>query len=161
MNMSIVPSRALRAAFVATVSIGSTTALVGCAGSGSTASTSSTGSASSAPQKPDMGDPIEHEVSAADRAAAKSDAPIAGEGAVLYVNGLGCPLCASNIDKQLARIDGVNKVKVDLSLGRVDVGFKPGAAHPSPAALGDAVEDAGFTLVKVEAAGAAAPGGAR
>lgn len=158
MNMSIVFTRALRAAFVATVSIGSTAALVGCAGSGSKPSTES---ASTAPPKPDMGDPIEHEVSAADRAAAKSDAPIAGAGAVLYVNGLGCPLCASNIDKQLARVDGVDRVKVDLSQGKVDVGFRPGAAHPSPAALGDAVDDAGFTLVKVEAAGAAAPGGAR
>lgn len=161
MNMSTAPSRTLRAAIVATVSIASITAFVGCAGSGSTPSTSSSGSGSTASKMPDMGDPIEHEVSAADRAAAKSAAPIAGPGAVLYVNGLGCPLCASNIDKQLARVDGVNKVKVDLSLGRVDVAFTPGAAHPSPAALGEAVEDAGFTLVKVEAAGAPAPGGAR
>lgn len=161
MNMSTAPSRTLRAAVVATVSIGSITAFVGCAGSGSKPATSSSGSASAASQKPDMGDPIEHEVSAADRAAAKSDAPIAGAGAVLYVNGLGCPLCASNIDKQLTRVQGVDRVKVDLSQGKVDVGFAPGAAHPSPAALGEAVEDAGFTLVKVEAAGAAASGGAR
>lgn len=159
MNMSTAPSRMLRAAIFATVSIASITAVVGCAGSGS--KPASSGSDSTASKMPDMGDPIEHEVSAADRAAAKSDAPIAGAGAVLYVNGLGCPLCASNIDKQLTRVKGVDRVKVDLSQGKVDVGFAPGAAHPSPAALGDAVEDAGFTLVKVEAAGAAAPGGAR
>lgn len=93
---------------------------------------------------------IDHDVSAADLASARSTAPIAGDSAVLYVNGLGCPLCASNIGRQLERIQGVDTVKVDLSDGKVDLRFKPGGERPSPAALGEAVEDAGFTLVKVE-----------
>lgn len=96
------------------------------------------------------GEGVVHHVSAADMAGAKSAAPIEGMTAVLWVNGLGCPLCATNIDKQLVRVDGVDSVDVDLSNGKVTLLLKPGAAHPSPAVLGAAVEDAGFTLVKVE-----------
>lgn len=93
---------------------------------------------------------IEHHVSAEDIAYAKSKSPIESDGVLLYVNGMGCPLCASNIDKQLVRIAGVKTVKVDLGQGHVALGLAPGAKHPSPHTLGEAVEDAGFTLVKVE-----------
>lgn len=120
----------------------------------------SSGSGGATSGEVDEGNPINHEVSAADIASAKSTAPIAGDRATLYVNGLGCPLCASNIDRQLERVKGVDTVAVDLSVGKVDIAFKPGAERPSPARLGEAVEDAGFTLVKVET-GAAAVGGAR
>ena len=94
--------------------------------------------------------PVVHEVSDADKETAHGTAPIAADSVVLWVNGLGCPLCATNIDKQLERVKGVGSVSVDLSNGKVQLGFKPGAVHPSPAVLGEAVEDAGFTLVKVE-----------
>lgn len=94
--------------------------------------------------------PIVHQVSEADVAAARSKEAIAGDSVVLWVNGLGCPLCASNIDKQLVRVKGVKSVAVDLGQGRVSLELKPGEPHPSPARLGEAVEDAGFTLVKVE-----------
>jgi copper chaperone CopZ len=94
--------------------------------------------------------PIVHAVSPEDAAAVRSEAPLRADRVVLWVNGLGCPLCASNIDKQLARVDGVQAIAVDLSQGKVTLTLKPGAAHPSPARLSDAVEDAGFTLVKVE-----------
>lgn len=94
---------------------------------------------------------INHEVTAADLATAKSTAALETDSAVLWVNGMGCPLCASNIDRQLARLSGVSSVKVDLGQGKVWLNLKPGARHPSPARLGEAVEDAGFTLVKVEA----------
>lgn len=93
---------------------------------------------------------VNHQATAADLAALKSKEPIPGAGAVLWVNGLGCPLCASNIDKQLERVRGVSTVRVDLSSGMVTLALKPGAPHPSPARLTDAVADAGFTLVKVE-----------
>lgn len=114
------------------------------------ACSSASGGSSSAPATAE--NPVNHEASAADVAATRSSAPIAAGSAVLYVNGLGCPLCASNIDKQLHRVEGVERVTVDLSLGKVDVAFASGAARPSPAVLGDAVEDAGFTLVKIEPA---------
>lgn len=92
---------------------------------------------------------IVHDVTAAELREAQSRTPIAASGAVLYVNGLGCPLCASNVDKQLKRVPGVADIAVDLSVGRVTLGFKDGP-HPSPYILGEAVADAGFTLVKVE-----------
>lgn len=93
--------------------------------------------------------PINHEVTTADRAAADSHEAITTEGAVLWVNGLGCPLCATNIDSQLKRVKGVKALSVDLSVGRVKVNLVPGR-QPSPHTLGEAVEDAGFTLVKIE-----------
>ena len=94
--------------------------------------------------------PATHAVTPTDAALARSKEPIASDAVVLHVNGLGCPLCASNIDKQLERVKGVSSVAVDLSTGIVTLGLAPGQTHPSPARLGDAVEDAGFTLVKVE-----------
>ncbi len=93
--------------------------------------------------------PITHTVTPADIERAKSTQPLTSNAAVLYVNGLGCPLCASNIDRQLKRVRGVTSINVDLSVGRVELGLLTGK-QPSPARLGDAVEDAGFTLVKIE-----------
>ncbi|MCC6322861.1 MAG: heavy-metal-associated domain-containing protein [Phycisphaerales bacterium] len=103
-----------------------------------------------AAKNPSMEHAIVHKVSEADIAYAKSGSPVESDSAILWVNGLGCPLCATNIDHQLARVPGVGKVNVDLSAGKVDVGFKPGSSHPSPAQLGEAVDEAGFTLVKIE-----------
>lgn len=94
--------------------------------------------------------PIVHTVTPEDVARARSKQAIAGNSAVMYVNGMGCPLCATNIDKQLKRLPGIKDVKVDLGVGVVTLTLQPGAPHPSPARLGDAVEDAGFTLVKIE-----------
>jgi copper chaperone CopZ len=94
--------------------------------------------------------PVTHTVTPADLAFAQSKDPLPGREAVLYVNGLGCPLCASNIDRQLERVPGVTGVKVDLSVGLVTLNLS-GRGNPSPLRLGEAVEDAGFTLVKVEA----------
>lgn len=90
-----------------------------------------------------------HQASPAEMAAANSKAPIAADKALLYVNGLGCPLCASNIDAVLNKVPGVMWSKVDLAQGTVQVALG-GPQHPSPHALGEAVADAGFTLVKVD-----------
>lgn len=106
-------------------------------------------------------DLIIHPVTEADKAAVKSEAPLAADSATLWVNGLGCPLCASNLDVQLMRIEGVASVVVDLSDGTAALTFVPGADRPSPARLGHAVEDAGFTLVKVQASAQSVNGGAR
>ncbi len=94
--------------------------------------------------------PINHEVNPADLEAVKSKTAIAANNVTLWVNGLGCPLCASNIDMQLVRVPGVKTVYVDLSVGKVTIGLDPAKPHPSPARLNDAVLDAGFTLVKIE-----------
>lgn len=92
---------------------------------------------------------IVHQVSDADVAATLSTQPLTGSMATLYVNGLGCPLCATNIDLQLKRVKGVEVTKVDLSTGKVDLAMV-GPSKPSPKRLHDAVADAGFTLVKIE-----------
>lgn len=92
---------------------------------------------------------IVHTVTDEDRALAASKQPITADSAVLWVNGLGCPQCATNIDLQLERVVGVTTTNVDLSNGKVTVGLT-GSNRPSPARLGKAVADAGFTLVKVE-----------
>lgn len=93
---------------------------------------------------------ISHHVSEADLAGAKKTEAVAADEVVLWVSGMGCPLCATNIDKQLERLSSVKSVDVDLGTGKVRVGMLAGKPHPSPARFGEAVEDAGFTLVKVE-----------
>lgn len=89
--------------------------------------------------------------SAGPEPAAQNDAPatpLPGSTATLQVQGLSCPLCASNVDKQLLKVAGVEKVDVDLGAGIVKVAFDASAA-PSAADLRKAVEDSGYTLTSV------------
>ncbi len=84
------------------------------------------------------------------RAQADAEAtPIAAPSATLTVQGLSCPLCASNVDKQLMKVDGVQSVSVDLGDGTIRVAFA-GEARPTGAALRKAVEDSGYTLVSID-----------
>jgi copper chaperone CopZ len=92
---------------------------------------------------------VVHTVSAEEKAATQSTSPIKADSAVLYVNGLGCPLCATNIDKQLLRVDGVETATVNLGDGTVVITLA-GKARPSPYDLSESVLDAGFTLMKIE-----------
>lgn len=101
-------------------------------------------------RKADDDQGVIHEASLADREATRSTTPLTGSGVLLYVNGLGCPLCATNIDQQLLRNRAIATADVDLGTGTVAVTFKEGAAKPSPDKLRNIVLDAGFTLVKVE-----------
>ncbi len=91
---------------------------------------------------------VEHAATELDRAALHHTEPLKGDKAVLYVNGLGCPLCATNIDKQLLRLKSVAAATVDLGNGTVEVAFAKGA-KPSAHDLSESVADAGFTLVKL------------
>lgn len=115
-------------------------AIVGCSGGGATAGNSGATSEEN---------PIFHEVTPEDLAAAESKTPLTSDSVVLWVNGLGCPLCASALDVQILRVKGVGSAVVDLSVGKVTVGLR-GAPRPSAWQLGEAVRDAGFTLMKVE-----------
>ena len=69
--------------------------------------------------------------------------------ATLIVHGLGCPLCAHNIDKQLLALPGVETVRVDLGSGSV---FVTMAAENGPTSeqLAAAVEQSGYTLVRID-----------
>lgn len=70
----------------------------------------------------------------------------------LYVNGMGCPQCVSNIDLQLGKLRGVKSSRVNLSNGTVDVELYS-KDHPSPAQISRAVSG-DFTLMKIEELGA-------
>jgi copper chaperone CopZ len=92
---------------------------------------------------------IIHTVTDADLARADSKEPLPGVAATLWVNGLGCPQCASNIDQQMLRTEGVTSVRTDLGEGKVYLTLT-GKNNPSPHTLSERTLDAGFTLVKVE-----------
>lgn len=104
------------------------------------------------------GDPnaIVHASTPADLAALDRKQPIDADRVLLYVNGLGCPLCATNVDAQLKRVRGVADAVVDLGAGTVLVVLKE-TDRPSPRRLADAIADAGFTLVKLEPAPTGGP----
>lgn len=91
----------------------------------------------------------QHAPTDADAAALLDKKPIATKWATLYVNGLGCPQCASNIDLTLAKVSGVSWMYVDLGHGVVQMQLQDGAVKPSPLQLKNKVADAGFTLVKI------------
>ena len=67
----------------------------------------------------------------------------------LVVHGLSCPLCATNLDQQVKRIDGVRDSWIDLDTGRLRVEVEEGALVPVKD-LARAVDQAGFTLQGVE-----------
>lgn len=75
--------------------------------------------------------------------------PIQGNRAVMTVHGLGCPLCAENINKTLATVPGVVGSDIDLATGFVSVRLR-GGQNPSRADLARAIIDAGFTLVRID-----------
>ncbi|HLP82944.1 MAG TPA: heavy-metal-associated domain-containing protein [Phycisphaerales bacterium] len=122
--------------------------LAGSAMVASLAGCASTGGASNAPVNQENA--VVHKVSAEDEAATHSKEPLTTQSAVLWVNGLGCPQCATNIDFQLKRLRGVNDVYTDLGSGKVTVSMGSGS-KPSPYRLSEAVKDAGMTMVKIEA----------
>lgn len=111
-------------------------ALIALAGCGSSSTLSSSG-----PTQVVDGDGRESSRSAS--AAAEPNT------AVLYVNGMGCPLCANNVDQQLLAVKGVESVRVDLGSGQVLARLSPGV-QPSCEQLAQAVADSGFTLVKID-----------
>lgn len=78
-----------------------------------------------------------------------NDDPIDTERVTLVVYGMSCPLCATNVDKQLLAVNGVSDVNVDLSSGKIDVAL---AAKPRPTTrqLAGAIERSGFTLMDIK-----------
>lgn len=78
--------------------------------------------------------------------------PILASSATLTVRGMGCPLCANNIDRQLLKVNGVQRVQVDLGSGKVFVQFKT-TNTPTRDQLGQAIVRSGYTLVRIEDGG--------
>jgi copper chaperone CopZ len=81
--------------------------------------------------------------------------PVAGSGhvdeyvATLHVRGMSCPLCANNIDRQLLKIPGVERVSVNLGNGEVRVRMAS-SPRPTKEQLTQAIERSGFTLVRAD-----------
>lgn len=123
---------------LATVLVCGVAAVSGCAGGG--------GVGSGATSEENA---VVHVVTKEDEAATHSKEAVTGTGVVLWVNGLGCPQCATNADKQLERLKGVASIRTDLGTGKIHVGLA-GDRKPSPHDFSEAMLDAGFTLVKIE-----------
>lgn len=117
--------------------------LTGCASSNSQAATSD-----SAPNSQSESQEITYFATPEETQFLKSDQPLPPGRITMSVNGLSCPLCASNVDQQVKRLPGVSNVFVDLAKGRVSATLT-GPKTPSPAQLAKAADDAGVTLVKI------------
>ncbi len=79
---------------------------------------------------------------------ASGDGPISASSATLVVHGMSCPLCASNVDKQLLEVPGVTLAAVNMGSGEVTVTFAP-KARVTRKQLEAAVYKSGFTLAEV------------
>lgn len=79
---------------------------------------------------------------------APADVYLKSEQATLVVHGMSCPLCATNVDKQLLEVPGVSHASVDMGTGQVRVTFAP-KARVTRKQLEDAVYKSGFTLTEV------------
>ncbi len=73
------------------------------------------------------------------------------EGVTLVVKGMSCPLCATNVDKQLMALPGVQSADVDLGTGEIAVRFGGFDAPPSESQLRQAIVDSGYTLESIRA----------
>jgi copper chaperone CopZ len=72
-------------------------------------------------------------------------APAPANVAVIDAKGMSCPLCASNADRRLMKLDGVEWTRIDLGAGKVEVGLSETGDTPDAEQLKTAVRDAGFT----------------
>ena len=69
--------------------------------------------------------------------------------ATIWVKGMPCPFCASNLETYIAKIDGIEKVDADLATGRVLVQVTRVEAD-TEAVLRKAVDDSGFSIDTIE-----------
>jgi copper chaperone CopZ len=82
---------------------------------------------------------------------AMSDKPVA----VMVIHGMACPQCSYNVDLQLKKVPGVEKVAVNMALGRVEAWLSP-SNPPTRQQLTKAIEETTFTLVSLRMPGEAA-----
>lgn len=77
-----------------------------------------------------------------------STEPITADSVTVIVHGMGCPLCANNVDRQLLALNGFRSVGVDLGTGEVKLDLW-GPLRPSRSEIARAVRDSGFTLREI------------
>jgi len=73
---------------------------------------------------------------------------ITGFSATLVVYGMSCPLCASNVERQLQAVPGVTGVTIDMSTGETKLTLD-GSSRTTRRMLADAIKRSGFTLKEV------------
>ncbi len=123
--------------------------LSGCAaGSAASGSGASTSRAVAEGRAEPGAEGLIHRVTPADLATTRGGQPVEGEYVKLWVNGMGCPQCVTNIDFQLERRLSATDVRVDLGEGVVYARFP--RTRPTPDQLRSSTTDAGLTLVKVQ-----------
>ena len=97
-------------------------------------------------------DPTASQANQSSKTPTISDQPVSPPTATLVVHGLSCPQCASNVDKQLLAVKGVQQVNVNLGNGQVVVLVSQNQP-PTGAQLAAAVKKSGYTLVRIEPGG--------
>ncbi|BBJ28465.1 heavy-metal-associated domain-containing protein [Athalassotoga saccharophila] len=65
----------------------------------------------------------------------------------LYIDGMTCEHCKMRVEKALKEIKGVKKAEVNLDNGTAEVETKKEISFDT---FKSAIEDAGYTLVRVE-----------
>ena len=84
-----------------------------------------------------------------DLTAVNDEAMPAGPVATMWVMGMACPFCATNLEGQLEKIKGVTKISINLGTGKVVMALDPTAPATKEAIL-KAVDNSGFTLDRIE-----------
>ena len=69
----------------------------------------------------------------------------------LPVDGMSCASCVGRVEKALAGLDGVSHASVNLTTERASVDFNP--KDTGPAAIAEAIEQAGFSVPAASVAG--------
>ena len=74
----------------------------------------------------------------------------------VYVDGLSCPFCTYGIEKKFSKVQGVEKIDIDLKTGTTVITMAAGTTLDETTAR-KAVEAAGFTLRDFEEVQVAPP----
>lgn len=120
--------------------------LFSLSGCGSPPRTASTGDRTAAGNQPD---PAHTDAMADVPQGAFQSGAVEPPTATLVVYGMSCPLCSTNVDAQIGRIDGVESVRTNLADGVITVAVSLDNP-PTRDELVRAVKDSGFTFIRFE-----------
>ena len=66
---------------------------------------------------------------------------------ILYIQGMHCASCASNIEKSLKKVNGVKNVRVNVIMKK---GYAEIEDNTSEGEIKNAIKKAGYTVTKME-----------
>jgi len=79
------------------------------------------------------------------RALLADEGVIEGASAIVVVDGMGCPMCATSVERAFRSMPGVLSSRIDLEEGEVTV-MLTGSPRVTRGQLAKAVHDAGFSV---------------